>query len=66
MERARVKGALVYGRIDPTERAKVTELIEAGAVRPVIDRIWALAEIADAHRYVETGHAHGKVVLRMQ
>jgi NADPH:quinone reductase-like Zn-dependent oxidoreductase len=39
------------------------ELIEAGKVAPVIDRTYPLRETADAIRYVETGHARGKVVI---
>jgi NADPH:quinone reductase-like Zn-dependent oxidoreductase len=39
------------------------ELIEAGKVTPVIDRRYPLNEIADAMRYVEEGHARGKVVI---
>jgi len=39
-------------------------LIEAGKVTPVIDRIYPFAEIPAAIRYVERGHARGKVVIR--
>ncbi len=39
------------------------ELIEAGRVTPVIDRTYPLRESADAIRYLETGHARGKVVI---
>jgi NADPH:quinone reductase-like Zn-dependent oxidoreductase len=39
------------------------ELIEAGKVRPVIDRTYPLSETADAIRYLEKGHAQGKVVI---
>ena len=41
----------------------ITELIEAGKIRPVIDRVFPLDAIADAHRYLETGRARGKVVI---
>jgi NADPH:quinone reductase-like Zn-dependent oxidoreductase len=39
------------------------ELIESGKVRPVIDRTYGLEETAAALRYVEGGHARGKVVV---
>lgn len=39
------------------------ELCEAGKVRPVIDRRFALSEVPAAVRYVEDGHARGKVVI---
>ena len=38
-------------------------LVAAGALRPVVDRVYPLAEAAEAHRYLETGRAKGKVVL---
>jgi NADPH:quinone reductase-like Zn-dependent oxidoreductase len=41
----------------------LTDLIEAGKVTPVIDRTYPLAETAEAMRYVEQGHAKGKVVI---
>ena len=38
-------------------------LIEAGKVTPAIDRTYPLAETGKALRYIESGHAHGKVVI---
>jgi NADPH:quinone reductase-like Zn-dependent oxidoreductase len=38
---------------------------EAGTVRPVIDRTYALAETSEALRYIAAGHARGKVVVRV-
>ena len=40
------------------------ELAETGKIVPVIDRTYPLAETAEAIRYLETGHARGKVVVR--
>ncbi|HSP30051.1 MAG TPA: NAD(P)-dependent alcohol dehydrogenase [Ilumatobacteraceae bacterium] len=42
------------------------ELIEAGTVTPVIDRTYPLSETADAIRYMQDGHARGKVVIAIQ
>jgi NADPH:quinone reductase-like Zn-dependent oxidoreductase len=39
------------------------DLLEAGKVIPVIDRCYPLSEVADAIRYIEEGHAQGKVVI---
>ena len=46
--------------------AVVDELIEAGSVRPVIDRRYPLAEVPEAIVYVEKGRARGKVVIDIQ
>ncbi|WP_406440345.1 NAD(P)-dependent alcohol dehydrogenase [Streptomyces sp. NBC_01613] len=41
----------------------LTELAEAGAIKPVIDRTYPLAEAATAVRHLETGHPQGKLVV---
>jgi NADPH:quinone reductase-like Zn-dependent oxidoreductase len=38
-------------------------MVEEGALRPVIDATYPLSETAAAIRYIETGHARGKVVV---
>jgi NADPH:quinone reductase-like Zn-dependent oxidoreductase len=43
--------------------AALTELIDSGELRPVVDQTLPLAETAAALRHIETGHARGKVVI---
>jgi NADPH:quinone reductase-like Zn-dependent oxidoreductase len=38
-------------------------MIEAGTLKPVIDRTYPLIEVPDAIRYLEEGHSRGKVVI---
>jgi len=42
------------------------ELFEAGKVVPVIDRRYPLSEVPEAFRYLEQGHAKGKVVITVE
>ena len=43
----------------------IKELLESGKVVPVIDRRYPLRETAEAIRYLEQGHAQGKVIINV-
>ena len=49
--------------INAADLAQVGELVASGKVTPVIDRRYALREVPDAIRYLEAGHARGKVII---
>jgi NADPH:quinone reductase-like Zn-dependent oxidoreductase len=53
------------GKLSMEDVIFVRDLIEAGKVTSVIDRRYPLNEVAEAHRYVEKGHARGKVIITM-
>ena len=50
-------------RITREDLTILSDLVESGKVTPVIDKRYRLNEVAQALRYLEEGHAHGKVVI---
>jgi NADPH:quinone reductase-like Zn-dependent oxidoreductase len=61
----RVRSAMVAVQPDGARLAQIGQLLEDGELQVVIDREFPLSAAADAHRYLEQGHARGKVILRV-
>jgi NADPH:quinone reductase-like Zn-dependent oxidoreductase len=55
----------VRWRPDSADLRFLAELLEKGRIAPVIDRTYPFAEIPEALRYLERGHARGKVVITL-
>ena len=52
--------------INQKDLVSLKDLLEAGKVVPVIDRRYPLSDVAEALRYLEEGHAQGKIVLTVE
>ena len=67
--RARGRGidySFVFMRANGGQLREITRLIEAGAIRPVVDKVFAFESTNEALAYAEAGHAKGKVVIKIR
>ena len=57
--------AFYYAFAEPSGELleEVREMVEKGEVKPIIDAVYTMEEIVDAHKHVEGGHTRGKVVI---
>jgi NADPH:quinone reductase-like Zn-dependent oxidoreductase len=60
------KFGMILAELNKDDLATLAGLMESGKVTPVIDRTYKLSEAAEALRYLEKGHARGKVVVTVE
>ena len=60
------KFGTIFAELNKEDIATLAGLMESGRVTPVIDRTYKLSEAAEALRYLEKGHARGKVVVTVE
>ncbi|MCB9674236.1 MAG: NADP-dependent oxidoreductase [Alphaproteobacteria bacterium] len=61
-----IDASTVVKRPRGDELAEIAALVEQGAIRAVVDRVFPLDAIAEAHAYGETGRIRGKVAIRVR
>jgi len=61
--RRNVRYSFLFMRANGSQLTDITRLIDDGAIRPVVDRVFPLASTTEAMAYVESGRAKGKVVV---
>ncbi|MEZ4865601.1 MAG: NAD(P)-dependent alcohol dehydrogenase [Caldilineaceae bacterium] len=59
-------GFMGIAKFNQQDLVVLRDLLEAGKVTPVIDRCYPLNEITDGLRYLEEGHARGKVIITLE
>lgn len=55
----------LFMRADGPQLSEITQLVESGAIKPLVDRVFPLEHVRDALAYSESGRATGKVVITM-
>jgi NADPH:quinone reductase-like Zn-dependent oxidoreductase len=54
---------LVSGRLTRDDLVAISRFLEAGKIKPVIEKTYSLADAAQALQHVDEGHASGKTVI---
>ena len=53
-------------RAKGSQLQQITQLIESGVIKPIIDKVFPFEQTNDAMAYVETGRVKGKVVIKIK
>jgi NADPH:quinone reductase-like Zn-dependent oxidoreductase len=61
-----VNYSFLFMRAEGKQLQEITELIESGIIKPVIDKIYPFDKTIDALSYVESGRSKGKVVVKIK
>jgi NADPH:quinone reductase-like Zn-dependent oxidoreductase len=56
----------LFMQADGVALSEITKLIEAGKIKPVVDRVFSFDQINEAIAYVETGRSKGKVIVKIK
>ncbi|WP_454803132.1 NADP-dependent oxidoreductase [Mucilaginibacter phyllosphaerae] len=65
-KKANANFRFLFMRAEGSQLAKITALIEAGVIKPVIDKLFAFEQTNEAMTYVESGRTKGKVVIKVK
>lgn len=65
-QKLKVKFVFLFMRAQGEQLSQITKLIEAGVIKPVMDKVFPFEQTNEAMAYVETGRAKGKVVVKVK
>jgi len=65
-KRLSVNFSFLFMRAEGNQLSEITSLINAGIIRPVMDKVFPFEQTNEALAYVESGHAKGKVVIKLK
>ncbi len=65
-QRLKVRFSFLFMKASGSQLRQITSLIESGAIRPVVDKVFPFESTNEALAYVKSGHAKGKVVIQVR
>jgi NADPH:quinone reductase-like Zn-dependent oxidoreductase len=65
-QKLNTKYTFLFMRAQGEQLSKITNLIESGVIKPVMDKVFPFEQTNEAMAYVETGRAKGKVVVKIK